>query len=70
MTSDVNPQSEPDGDEVTDSPATWENVVVGEVKETVGRILHNKELAEEGREQVEAAHEVREEYEEQKDRED
>lgn len=45
-----------------ESPATWENVVVGEAKEAVGHLLHNKDLATEGEEQVEVAHEVREEY--------
>jgi uncharacterized protein YjbJ (UPF0337 family) len=52
-------------DEPTDSPATWENVVVGKAKEFVGRALGDEELAEEGDEQAEIAHEVREEYEEQ-----
>jgi uncharacterized protein YjbJ (UPF0337 family) len=45
----------------TDSPATWENVVVGKAKEVVGRAIGDEELAEEGDEQVEIAHEVREE---------
>jgi uncharacterized protein YjbJ (UPF0337 family) len=49
------------GDEETDSPATWENVVVGKAKEVVGRAIGDEELAEEGDEQVEIAHEVREE---------
>lgn len=48
--------------EVPESPATWENVVVGELKEAVGHALHNDELAEEGEEQKEIAHEVREEW--------
>ena len=52
------------GDEVPEAPATWENVVVGEAKKVAGRALHDEELAEEGEEQKEAAHEVREEYEE------
>ena len=50
-----------------ESPATWENVVVGEAKELVGRALGDEELAEEGEEQAEIAHEVREEYEEERD---
>ena len=44
-----------------ESPATWENVVVGKAKEVVGHALHDDELAEEGEEQAEIAHEVREE---------
>ena len=49
--------------EPTESPATWENVVVGKAKEVVGRIVGDHELAEEGEEQEEIAHEVRDEYE-------
>lgn len=45
------------------SPATWENVVVGEAKEVAGRLFTNEELAEEGEDQKEIAHEVRDEYE-------
>ncbi len=52
---DVNP-------EVPESPATWENAVVGEAKELVGRALRDDELTEEGEEQKEIAHEVRDEY--------
>jgi len=44
-----------------ESPATWENVVVGKAKEVVGHALRDDELAEEGEEQAEIAHEVREE---------
>lgn len=55
-------------DEVPESPATWENVVVGKAKEAVGHVLHDKELAEEGEDQVEDAHEVREEYREEHER--
>lgn len=51
-------------EEVPESPATWENVVVGEAKEVAGRALHIGALTEEGEEQKEIAHEVREEYEE------
>lgn len=58
FTSDMT-TSEP---EVPESPATWENVVVGDVKEAVGHVLRDKNLAEEGDEQKEIAHEVREEY--------
>ena len=47
---------------VPESPATWENVVVGEVKEAVGRVLHDDSLTEEGDDQKEIAHEVRAEY--------
>lgn len=41
-------------------PATWENVVVGKAKKLVGKVLRNDELAEEGEEQEEIAHEVAE----------
>ncbi|MCW2497829.1 hypothetical protein [Jatrophihabitans sp.] len=52
-------------DEVpTESPATWENVVVGKVKEAAGHALGDRELIEEGEEQEEIAHEVREEFDE------
>jgi uncharacterized protein YjbJ (UPF0337 family) len=50
--------------EVPESPATWENVVVGEVKELAGRALHNHKLTDEGEDEKEIAHEVREEYDE------
>jgi uncharacterized protein YjbJ (UPF0337 family) len=49
-------------DEPTDSPATWENVVVGKAKEVVGHAIGDKELTEEGEDQEEIAHEVREEF--------
>jgi uncharacterized protein YjbJ (UPF0337 family) len=52
---------EPD-DEPTEAPATWENIAAAKVKEAVGHLLHDKDLIEEGEEQEEAAHEVREEY--------
>ena len=48
--------------EVPESPATWENVVVGKAKELLGHALHKKDLIEDGEEQEEAAHEVRDEY--------
>jgi uncharacterized protein YjbJ (UPF0337 family) len=53
-----------DRDEGQDErPATWENEVVGEAKEVLGRAIGDKALVEEGEEQVEIAHEVRDEYE-------
>lgn len=52
-------------DEPIESPATWENVVVGKAKEFLGRATGDDELAEEGEEQAEIAHEVREEFDEQ-----
>jgi uncharacterized protein YjbJ (UPF0337 family) len=53
-----------DGDErPTESPATWENVVVGEAKEIVGRLARDKDLTEQGEAQVQIAHEVRDEAE-------
>lgn len=48
--------------EVPESPATWENVVVGKAKEALGRVTGDEALAEEGEEQEQIAHEVREEY--------
>lgn len=50
------------GEHEPDPPATWENVVVGKAKEVLGHVLHDKELIEDGEEQEEAAHELREEY--------
>jgi uncharacterized protein YjbJ (UPF0337 family) len=52
-----NGEGEPD-----ERPATWENEIVGEAKKLTGHAIHDKELAEEGEEQLEIAHEVREEY--------
>jgi uncharacterized protein YjbJ (UPF0337 family) len=52
-----NGEGEPD-----ERPATWENEVVGEAKKLTGHVIGDKELAEEGEEQLEIAHEVREEY--------
>jgi uncharacterized protein YjbJ (UPF0337 family) len=49
-------------DEVPESPATWENVVVGEAKEIVGHATGDDEMVEQGEDQVEIAHEVREEF--------
>jgi uncharacterized protein YjbJ (UPF0337 family) len=45
----------------TESPATWENVVVGKAKEVVGHAIGDEDLAEEGDDQEEIAREVREE---------
>ena len=50
-------------DVVPERPATWENVVDGEVKHLIGEAIGDKELAAEGEEQVEIAHEVHDEYE-------
>jgi uncharacterized protein YjbJ (UPF0337 family) len=49
-------------DEVPESPATWENIVAGEAKEIVGHALGDHDLVEQGEDQVEVAHEVREEF--------
>ena len=49
-------------DDVPESPATWENEVVGKAKHLLGHVLGNEELAEQGAEQDEIAHEVREEF--------
>jgi uncharacterized protein YjbJ (UPF0337 family) len=51
-------------DEPTEAPATWENVVVGKIKEVAGHAIRDEELAEQGEDQEEVAHEVREEYKE------
>jgi uncharacterized protein YjbJ (UPF0337 family) len=51
-----------------ESPATWENVVVGKAKEVFGHLTHNKAIEEEGEEQVDAAHEAREDYREEHER--
>ena len=56
-------------DDPDERPATWENVAVGEAKELVGHVIGDDEMAEEGEEQVEIAHEVRAEHEE-KEKED
>lgn len=53
--------SEPE-DEPIDSPATWENVAVGKSKEFVGHVIGDDAMIEEGEDQEEIAHEVREEY--------
>jgi hypothetical protein len=50
---------------VEERPATWENELVGEAKKLVGQAIGAGDLAEQGEDQVEVAHEVREEYEEQ-----
>lgn len=52
--------------EVPESPATWENVVVGEAKEVAGRLTRDKQLTEAGEDQKDIAHEVREEYKEER----
>lgn len=48
--------------EVPESPATWENVLVGEMKEAVGHIMDNHDLAEEGEAQKNAAYELRKKW--------
>ena len=53
---------EPQDVVVPESPATWENVAVGKAKEILGHALGDDQLAKEGEEQDEIAHEVREEY--------
>jgi uncharacterized protein YjbJ (UPF0337 family) len=52
---------------VEERPATWENELVGEAKKLVGQALGADDLAEQGEGQIEVAHEVHEEYEEQHD---
>jgi uncharacterized protein YjbJ (UPF0337 family) len=48
-------------DERSESPATWENVVVGKAKEVLGHAIGDEDLAGEGEDQEAVAHEVREE---------
>jgi len=51
-------------DEPTESPATWENVVVGKAKEVFGHAIGDEELTEEGEDQERIAHEVSDEFKE------
>jgi uncharacterized protein YjbJ (UPF0337 family) len=53
--------------EMTDAPATWENIVEGEAEKLVGELTGDKARIAEGEEQIEIAHEVREEWREQKE---
>jgi uncharacterized protein YjbJ (UPF0337 family) len=46
-----------------EKPATWENIIVGKTKETIGRAIGDEELATEGEDQEKVAHEVRSEFE-------
>lgn len=46
----------------TESPATWENVVAGKAKEVLGHALRDEELSADGADQVEVAHELRHEF--------
>jgi uncharacterized protein YjbJ (UPF0337 family) len=54
---------EHDDHDQPEKPATWENIVVGKAKEAIGRVIGDEELAAEGEEQDEVAHQVRAEYE-------
>jgi hypothetical protein len=51
-----------ENDAVPESPATWENVVVGRTEELLGKVTRDDELSEEGEERAEIAHEVRAEF--------
>lgn len=62
MSEDAQPTDDP-----TEAPATWENVVVGKAKEALGHLTGEHELVDEGEEQEETAHEVRDEYREHRD---
>jgi uncharacterized protein YjbJ (UPF0337 family) len=46
----------------SETPATWENVVVGKVKEVLGKATKDEALVEEGEEQEQIAHELRAEH--------
>jgi uncharacterized protein YjbJ (UPF0337 family) len=59
--------TDPDIEPPDESPATWENVVVGKVKEVVGRITGDDSLSHEGHDQEDAAHEVRHEFDDERD---
>jgi len=48
--------------EVPKAPATWENVVVGKAKEVLGHLSGDEALVDEGSDQEQIAHEVREEF--------
>jgi uncharacterized protein YjbJ (UPF0337 family) len=56
-----------DDGEPTESPATWENLIVGKAKEFLGHVTGDEKLTEEGEEQVEIAHEVHDEFDEGKE---
>ena len=48
--------------EVPESPATWENVLVGEMKEAVGHTLNDRELADAGEAQKNIAYDLRKKW--------
>jgi uncharacterized protein (DUF952 family)/ADP-ribose pyrophosphatase YjhB (NUDIX family)/uncharacterized protein YjbJ (UPF0337 family) len=56
-----------DDDAPHEHPATWENKFVGKAKEWFGKALHDKQLVEEGEDQDEIAHEVHDEYKDERD---
>lgn len=59
----INTERMSETSEVPDeAPATWENVVVGKTMEAVGHVIGDEQMAEEGEEQAEIAHEVRAEF--------
>ncbi len=58
----VTPDQTDDELDVPESPATWENVVVGKAKEALGHLTGDQDLVAEGEEQEHIAHEVREEF--------
>lgn len=55
------PEDMNEPEEKPDAPATWENVVVGKAKHLLGEVLRADDLAEEGEEQAQIAHEVHDE---------
>ena len=59
--------SDPEIDPPTEHPATWENVAVAKAMEVLGKVTRDDALVKEGEEQEEIAHEVREEYDEERD---
>lgn len=62
--------SDDDDIEMTDPPATWENIVEGEAEKLLGAVTGDKARVAEGEEKVEVAREVREQWREQKDERD
>lgn len=59
--------SDTERDPVPEAPATWENVVVGKAEELLGRAVNDEQMEEEGEERSKIAHEVREEYHEERE---
>lgn len=59
--------SEGEDEPVPDAPATWENVVVGKAEELLGKVTRDDAVEAEGEERAEIAHEVRKEWDEERE---